>query len=160
MYMKLGRTIVAGIVGGAMVLAVIGGVGRLGGSHADLCALTGVIVTGRTDSIGWLTGCAAQLTVAVIAALVYAAIFEWVTRRAGAMVGAAIAVPHVTLAGLAVGFLPVSRVIAAGRTPPGFFLEALGPVMVLTFVCAHLLFGTGVGLVYGQTHEQRSTRPG
>ncbi len=147
--MKISRAIVAGVVGGALVLAVVGLAGRLGGSHADLCALTGVILTGRADAVGWLAGCAAQLAVAVTAALVYAALFEHVTRRGGALVGVAIAVPHATVAGLAVGLLPVARLNDAGITPPGMFLEHRGVWMVAAFVLAHLLFGTMVGLLYG-----------
>lgn len=155
--MKLGRAIGAGIVGGIVVVAALEVVGLLTGSNADLCTLGGVILTGRRDVIGWLTGAAAQLIIAAIAGVVYAAIFETVTRRAGALIGLAIAVPHAVVAGLAIGFVPVSRLIDAGIGPPGAFMEYRGAWVVATFVLAHLAFGTLMGSLYGTAQHARDT---
>lgn len=149
MPLNLRRAITAGVVGYILVVAVVAFAGRLSGSDADLCALAGALVTGRDDSVAWLTGCAVQLLVAVVAALAYAAIFEWITRRAGALIGLAIAVPHAVAAGLAVGFLPAAPLIGLGITPPGAFLEYRGGWVVAAFVLAHLMFGTIAGVLYG-----------
>jgi hypothetical protein len=133
--------------------------GLLTGANADLFALGGVILTGRRDAIGWLTGAAAQLIIAAIAGVVYAVIFEIVTRRAGALIGFAIAVPHAVVAGLAIGFIPVSRLIDAGIGPPGAFMEYRGAWVVATFVLAHLAFGTLMGSLYGTAqHAPHTTR--
>ena len=108
--------------------------GWITGANSDLCSLGGVILTGRLDAIGWLAGAAAQLVVAIVAAIVYAVIFEFVTRRAGPLIGLAIAVPHVIVAGLAMGFIPAFPLIDAGIGPPGAFMEYRGRWVIATFV--------------------------
>lgn len=151
--MKLWRAIVVGLGAGVLAIVVIRLAGWLAGSDGDLCALVGVAVTGRTDTTSWLIGCAVQLGVAIVAAIVYAGIFEWVTRRAGALVGLVVAVPHVVIAGLSVGFLPGVRLFDAGVLPPGAFLEYRGIIALCGFIAAHLLFGVVVGQLYGRTRH-------
>jgi hypothetical protein len=153
MIVRLGRAISAGIAAGIVVVVAMYVVGWITGTNADLCGLGGVILTGRLDAIGWLAGAAAQLAVAIVAAIVYAAIFELVTRRAGPLIGLAIAVPHVIVAGLAMGFVPAWRLIDAGIGPPGAFMEFCGPWVLATFVLAHLAFGALVGKLYGNAHH-------
>lgn len=155
--MRLGRAVGAGIIGGIVVVTAVKVAGLLSDANADLCALGGVILTGRRDAVGWLTGAAAQLIVAAIAGIVYATIFEKVTRRSGALIGFAIAVPHAVVAGLAIGFVPVSRLIDAGIGPPGAFMEYRGAWVVATFVLAHLAFGTLMGSLYGTAQHARDT---
>lgn len=155
--MKIGRAIVAGIVGCIVVIVALIVVGWIAGTDADLCRLGGVILTGRLDAVGWLAGAVAQLVIAIIAALVYAAIFEFVTRRAGPLIGLAIAVPHVIVAGLAMGFIPASPLIDAGIGPPGAFMEYRGPWVIATFVLAHLVFGALVGRLYGSVRHAPAT---
>jgi hypothetical protein len=128
-------------------------IGWITGANSDLCMFTGVVLTGRLDAIGWLAGAAAQLAIAIIAAIVYALIFELVTRRAGPLIGLAIAVPHAIVAGLAMGFVPASRLIDSGIGPPGAFMEFRGPWVIVTFVLAHLAFGALVGKLYGSAHH-------
>jgi hypothetical protein len=151
--MKTGRAIVAGIAGSIVVVIAMCVVGWLTGTNSDLCRLGGVVLTGRLDAIGWLAGAAAQLAIAIIAALVYAAIFELVSRRAGPLIGLAIAVPHAIVAGLAMGFIPATPLIEAGVGVPGAFMEFYGPWVVATFVLAHLAFGALVGKLYGRARH-------
>jgi len=146
---KTGRAITAGIVGGIIVVIALIVVGWITGASSDLCRLGGVILTGRLDVVGWLAGALAQLVIAIIAAIDYAVIFEFVTRRAGPLIGLAVAVPHVIVAGLAMGFLPAAPMIDAGIGPPGAFMEFRGPWVIVTFVLAHLVFGALVGKLYG-----------
>ena len=153
MQLRVGRAVAAGIAGGILVVAAVRVAGWLVASDADLCTLGGAVLLGRTDAVGWLVGAAAQLLIAIIAALVYALVFECVTRRAGALIGLAIAVPHVVIAGLAVGFVPAARMLELGIGPPGAFLEYRGGWVVATFVLAHLAFGTIVGAWYGTTRH-------
>lgn len=134
-------------------MATVAFAGRVTGSMADLCALAGAVITGRDDALAWVVGGAAQLLVAVIAALAYAAVFEWVTRRGGALIGFAVAIPHAVVAGLVVGFLPVARMLDAGITPPGAFLEYRGAWTVAAFILAHLVFGVAVGALYGKARH-------
>jgi hypothetical protein len=150
---KTARAITAGIVGGIVVVMALIVVGWISGASSDLCRLGGVILTGRLDAVGWLAGAAAQLVIAIIAAIIYAAIFEFVTGRAGALIGLALAVPHVIVAGLAIGFVPASRLIDAGIGPPGAFMEYRGPWVIAAFVLAHLAFGALVGKLYGRAQH-------
>ena len=151
--MRIGRAISAGIVGGIVVVLALCVIGWITRANSDLCMLGGVVLTGRLDAIGWLAGAEAQFVVAIIAAIVYATIFEFVTRRAGPLIGLAIALPHAIVAGLAMGFIPASRLIDAGIGPPGAFMEYRGPWVVATFVLAHLAFGALVGKLYGNAHH-------
>jgi hypothetical protein len=157
MIMKLDRAIGAGIAGGIIVVAAIGVAGWITRANVDLCRLGGVILTGRMDAVGWLAGAVVQLVIAIIAAIIYAAIFEWVTRRSGPLIGLAIAVPHVIVAGLAIGFVPAWRLIEAGIGPPGAFMEYRGPWVLMTFVLAHLVFGALVGKLYGRAQHAPAT---
>jgi uncharacterized membrane protein len=157
--MRIRRLIFSGIVGGIVAVAIIVVTERLAGSTIDICTIAGVLVTGRTDPAGWLVGFVVQLVIAVIAAFVYAALFEWVTRRPGSLVGLAIAIPHTIVAGLSVGFLPGDSLLARDVPPSGAFLEYEGWWAVLAFVGAHLVFGVLIGLMYGKTrHAIPSTR--
>ena len=151
--MRVSRVFLSGIVGCIVAVAIMVIAARLSGSAADICTLTGAAAIGRTDALGWFVGFIVQVVVAVIAAFVYARIFEWVTRRAGALIGLAIAVPHVVIAGLSVGFLPAAPLVAHGIAPAGAFLEYEGGWAVVAFVCAHLAFGFLVGLLYGKTRH-------
>src|SRR5947209_7281406 len=128
--MKLGRTVVASLVGCCVVVVAMVVVGAISRTDADLCALGGAVIAGRDDTMGWLIGCASQVVVAVIAGLVYAFIFEWIVRRAGAIVGLAVAIPHAVIAGIGVGFLPVTGILEAGMSPPGAFLEYRGSLVI------------------------------
>lgn len=147
--MKVSRAIVSGVIGGVLVIAILFAAGLASRQDADLCALLGNSLTGATGALPWTIGLAAQLAVAIAAALLYAIIFEWVTRRAGVVVGLAIALAHTIIAGLAVGFLPAAHLLSRGVSPPGAFLEYRGFIVAGAFVAAHLLFGVIVGGAYG-----------
>ncbi len=157
--MKLSRAILAAILGCIVVLLVVWLAGRLTNADSDLSALAGAVVTAGNDPAAWLVGLAIQIVIAMLAALVYAALFEGVTRRAGALVGLAIAVPHAVIAGLVVGFLPAAPLAGAGIMPPGAFLEYRGLWCVAGFVAAHLAFGAILGAVYGATRHTSEVAP-
>jgi hypothetical protein len=153
MHMRSRRAVLAGVVGGITVLAIVWAGGYASGANADLVALTAAIVLGRVTIATWIVGLCAQLAIAIVAALLYAAVFEWITRRAGVLIGLAIAVPHVVVAGLAVGFLPGDRLIGAGIAPPGAFYEYRGFWCLAAFIAGHLVFGSIVGAMYGPTRH-------
>jgi hypothetical protein len=151
--MKLWRAVGIGVLGDAIVMAVVWLGGRMGGTSADLAGLTAACATGRADGSAWLLGLVLQLVLGACAALVYAALFEWLFERAGAWLGLAVAVPHAVIAGLIVGFLPADRLMAAGVMPPGAFYEFRGGWCIVAFVVAHLAFGWLVGAAYGATRH-------
>ena len=148
--MKTSRAIAAGVLGTVIVIVVVWIGGLVAGHDADLCALLGASILADRGMWPWLLGAALQVVIGVVAAIVYAAIFEWVTRRAGGVVGFLVALGHSVIAGLAVGFLPATHLIEAATAPPGAFMEYRGPFVVVAFVIAHLAFGTLIGLLYGR----------
>jgi len=152
--MKLLHAVAAGVAGAVLVYLIVFAAGALSSNDADLCLLTGASLTGRLGGWSWIIGAAGQLIVATAAAIVYAAIFEWVTRRAGAVIGFIIALGHVVVAGIAVGFMPASRLIADDIAPPGAFMEYRGLLVVAGFILAHLAYGTLVGTLYGRTRHR------
>lgn len=152
--MKLLRAVAAGILGAVLVYLIVLASGVLSSRYADLCLLSGASLTGELGPGTWLIGAAGQLVVAVVAAIVYAVIFEWVTRRAGPVVGFIVALGHVVVAGIAVGFMPAGRLLAADVAPPGAFMEYRGLLVVGGFILAHLAFGTLVGVLYGRPRHR------
>jgi hypothetical protein len=151
--MRIRRAVLAGLLGAAIVYVIVWSAGRLARQPADLCLLLGGSVTADDGAATWMLGAIGQLVIGMIAALVYAAIFEWVTQRAGAIVGLVVALGHVVVAGIATGFLPARQLIDAGIDPPGAFLEYRGVVVVAAFVLAHVLFGTLIGALYGRVRH-------
>ena len=151
--MKLVHAIVAGLVGTAVVLLVAWGVGRLTHADGDLCALAASVVFGVVNTLTWWAGLILQLIFGVVVAIGYAAVFEWITRRAGFLLGLAIGIPHAIVAGIGVGSLPASRMIDAGIMPPGAFYEYRGAWSIVAFVLAHVAFGCIMGAAYGQTRH-------
>lgn len=151
--MNVGRAIAAGVIGAVIVYLIVYVAGSLSGTDADLCLLSGASLTGSAGALSWLFGAIGQLVIAVIATLVYAAIFEWVTRRAGAVVGFLVAIGHVVIAGIGIGFLPAQSLVHADLWPPGAFMEYRGLVVLIGFIIAHLVFGTLVGAMYGRVHH-------
>lgn len=154
--MKSLRVVLASTLGAIVVVAIVFAAGVANGHRADLCQLVGSSITGSMDAWSWTIGALVQLLIAVIAGIVYAGIFEWVTSRAGAAIGAVVALGHVVFAGLAVGFLPATRLIDASIAPPGAFMEYRGGLVVLAFVAAHVAFGAIVGALYGRPCHARA----
>lgn len=148
--MKLTRAIGAGLIGAVLVWVIVLVGGMISKNHADLCLLLGASITGSADAASWITGAVGQLVLGAVSGVVYAAIFEWVTRRAGAVVGFVVGLAHVVVAGIATGFLPAQRLLDASIQPPAAFLEYRGLAALIAFIIAHLAFGTFVGAVYGR----------
>lgn len=156
--MKIGRCVFIGIAGCILVLILVWIGGLLSRSDGDLAALTGAILFARDGWAAWAGGFVAQLVLGVVAAIVYAACFEWVTQRAGIWIGLAIGVGHALFAGVALGFVPAERVIAAGLMPPGAFCEYRGPWCIVAVVAAHLVFGGLAGRAYGAPRHAYTRR--
>jgi len=154
--MKPGRTLLIGVVGALLAVGIERLAGLVAGRDADLCLLVGALLTRSVTLSAILLGCASQLVVAIISAYIYAFIFEYVTRRAGALVGFIIGLGHVVVGGLVVGLMPGDRLMDAGVMPPGAFMEYRGAVVLIGFLLAHLAFGTFVGATYGPTVHRAS----
>jgi hypothetical protein len=157
--MKLARAIGSGLLGGGVAGVVFcAGIWPLH-ANSDVVALFGVMIVSGGGVVAWLIGCMVQLVVAAIVGVIYAVVFEWVTRRSGALVGLLIAIPHLVVAGLAMGFIPMGGG-ELGVGHPGAFLEYRGALAIVVFVIAHLLYGITVGVAYGRPrHALPAERP-
>lgn len=153
--MKLSRAVIAGVLGALVVLLIVAVGGRVQGawSDGDLCGITAAALFLRSGGVAWWGGLATQLVIGAVAGVVYGALFEWVTAHAGAWIGLVIGVGHAAVAGIAMGFVPAQRLIAARVMPPAAFLEYRGVWCVLAFVLAHVVFGTLQGWLYGRTRH-------
>ncbi|HKN65153.1 MAG TPA: hypothetical protein VJW73_02695 [Gemmatimonadaceae bacterium] len=155
--MKLSRAVVSGVLGAVLVYVIVRVAGALASEPSDLCTLLGSSLTGTDNMWTWLLGATAQLVLGIVASLVYASIFEWVTQRAGAPIGLLVALVHVVVAGIGTGFLPAGRLIEAGLAPPGAFMEYRGIAVASAFVIAHLAFGMIIGALYGRPRQKIRT---
>ena len=156
--MKFSRVVIAGVLGAVLVYAIVRVTGALTSMPADLCELLGSSITAADSVWTWLLGGVVQLALGIVSSFVYAAIFEWVTQRAGAAVGLLVGIAHVVVAGVATGFLPAGRLIEAGLAPPGAFMEYRGILVVVAFAVAHLAFGMTVGALYGRPLHKINAR--
>ena len=151
--MKLTRAVLSGLIGAVMVWIIVFVAGMIARTDSDLCVLSGASITGTATTWSWIAGAISQLILGAIASVVYAAIFEWVTRRAGATVGFVIGLAHAVVAGIGIGFLPAQQLITASVQPPAAFLEYRGWIPVIGFIVAHVAFGTLVGAMYGRVRH-------
>ncbi len=151
--MKLSRALSLGVAGSGLILIVLWIGGQIAGTEADLCTVTAALLFGDTGPAAWVGALGIQLLLGGIAAVVYAGFFEYVAERAGALLGLAVAVPHVLFAGLVVGFLPASPMIDVGVMPPGAFYEYRGLWCIAAFIIGHLAFGLLAGMGYGATRH-------
>ncbi|MDC0743477.1 hypothetical protein [Polyangium mundeleinium] len=147
--MKVGKAFFAGIVGGAAMTLIIAAA-RAAGASADVAQLLGTLPGNAPSSLSWLVGFLVTIMMSGLIGIAYGAVFETITRSAGAATGLKVSLVHLVLAGIFVGLVGVMHplvpeVVAA----PGFFMSRYGGLGILSFVAAHLAFGAIVGALYG-----------
>ena len=148
--MKVRRALAAGAVAALAAVTVAGLVRWFGGlGQGPVEPLGQLLLPDGWIGWVWLTGAVAHVAAGAVLALGYAAVFEWVTRRGGTLVGLALAVPQALAGGLALAFLPVLRPATFAANPPGAFLEYGGAGAMVTFVVFVGVYGALVGLLYG-----------
>ncbi|HKO15180.1 MAG TPA: hypothetical protein VJU87_03020 [Gemmatimonadaceae bacterium] len=155
--MKWARAVVAGIIGALAVVALFALARWVLGVNANVSTTLGsIVLPARYGALlGWIAGAIAQLILGAVAGIIYGLIFEYVTRRAGWLVGGLIGIAHALFAGVAIGFLPM-RMAGGSPAAPGAFLEYRGAWAVVVLVVVHVIFGVLVGALYGATHHAAS----
>lgn len=146
---RLGAALRAGLLGAIAVLIVEIVSIRILGVDVNLSALIGALLLDQIGSGPWLIGAAVQIILGLIAGIIYAAIFEWITHRASWWIGLLIGFGHAAVAGLALGYLTLLRGPTRAFIPSGSFLIYHGAWAVLLVTVAHLVFGTVAGATYG-----------
>jgi hypothetical protein len=156
--MKVGKAIIAGLVGG-VAMTILAWLVRLAGLPMNAEMMLGSMVSSSPGATTWLIGFLMHLTISALIALAYAWGFERVTHRAGAVVGLGFAVIHVIIAGIVMAMIPAIHPMIPEQMPaPGAFMANMGGTFVALFVIEHLLYGAIVGALYGPV-EHPAGRP-
>jgi hypothetical protein len=157
--MKVGKAIIAGVVGG-VAMTVLAWLVRQAGLQMNAEMMLGSMVSSSPGMTTWLIGFMMHLLISALIALAYAWGFERVTHRAGALVGLGFAVIHVTIAGMVMAMIPAMHPMIPERMPaPGAFLSNMGGTFVALFVIEHLFYGAIVGAMYGPVEHPAAGRP-
>lgn len=152
--MNVGKAFFAGIVGGAAMTLILMAA-RAAGASADVAQILGTLPGNAPSSLSWLVGFLVTIMMSGLIGIAYGAVFETVTRSAGAATGLKVSLVHLALAGIFVGLVGamhplVPEVVAS----PGFFMSRYGGLGILAFVAAHLAFGAIVGALYGKVTNE------
>lgn len=151
--MNTGRAFLAGVVGGAVMSAMMA-VARAMGMEAKLELLLGTMLGIEPGPTAWIIGFGMHLVISGLIALLYALGFEYVTHRAGWLIGAAFAIIHILIGGVFMGMVPMMHPQVPGElSPPGAFMSNLGVMGVMAFVMLHLIYGAIVGTMYTVVHR-------
>jgi hypothetical protein len=146
---KVGKAILAGIIGG-LAMTALAWLARATGIDLNGEMMLGTM-TGNAPGPGtWTVGLMMHLVLSALIALLYAAGFEGVTRRAGAGIGLGFSLVHIIIGGVVMGMIQAVHPMIPEQMPaPGAFLMNMGPTIVALFVVEHLMYGTIVGALYG-----------
>jgi hypothetical protein len=152
--MKVGKAIIAGVLGG-VAMTVLGWLVRQAGLQMNAEMMLGTMV-GPPGFGAWLAGFGIHLMLSALIAVAYASGFEYVTHRAGAVVGLGFAVIHVVIAGMVMAMIPAMHPMIPEQMPaPGVFMANMGGTFAALFVIEHLLYGAIVGAAYGPVAHAR-----
>jgi hypothetical protein len=144
--MNTGKAIGAGIAG-AIAMSILMAVARFMGMNVNLEMMLGTMLLGP-GTAAWIIGFGMHLAMGAIFGLIYAAIFENVTHRAGAGTGMLVSIGHILVAGLAMAVIPVIHPMMPPMDAPGLFMSGMGAAGIGLFIVEHLLFGAIVGAMY------------
>ena len=147
--MKYGKAFGAGVLG-AVVMTVMMAVARAMGMPANLEMMLGTMMGGPPSAAKWVIGFIIHLVDGGIFALIYAVGFEYLTHRAGWLVGAGFGFIRSLVAGLFMAMMPAMHPLIPEAMPaPGAFMSNLGLMGVIAEIMLHLIYGAIVGAMYG-----------
>ncbi|MGM0575188.1 MAG: hypothetical protein ACQEXJ_05610 [Myxococcota bacterium] len=151
------KAMYAGVLG-AMVMTVVMAIARGLGMAVNLEMMLGALITESVTTGTWVLGLCIHVVAGAVFGLVYAAVFEYVTHRAGWGLGLGIGAVHTLVSGVVLGALPMVHPLMPGfLDPPGMFMANLGVLGVAAFAALHLIFGALVGASYepiSQAHRR------
>lgn len=152
--MNTGKAFVAGVIGGAVMSALMW-MGRLMGMPANLEMMLGTMIM-EPGTTAWILGLVMHLMISGLIALIYAWVFEHVTHRAGWLVGAGFGIVHAIIGGMVMGMMPAMHPrMPDPMMPPGAFLSNLGPMGVVAEFVLHIVYGAIVGAIYAPVLRAR-----
>jgi len=154
--MKTGKAFLAGVVGGAVMSAIMLMARTLMGMDVKLELLLGTMIGLQPGQAAWIIGFVMHLMISGLIAIAYAWAFENVLPRANAGAGVLVSVVHILIAGVFMGLMPMMHPLVPEMMPgPGFFMLNLGVMGLVAFVMLHVIFGAIVGAMYGPVLHPR-----
>jgi hypothetical protein len=151
--MNYSKAFLAGVTGGAVMSLIITLVRVLGIMDVNLAIMEGSMVLGTASAAAWILGLIMHLIISGLIALLYAAGFEYLTHRAGWLIGLAISLIHIVIAGLFFGIVPAMHPLMPDQIPPpGIFMSNKGIMGVLAFFMLHMIYAAVVGAIYRPVH--------
>lgn len=159
--MKTGKAFLSGVVGGAVMSAIMFMARTVVGMEVKLELLLGTMIGLEPGTTAWLVGFVMHLMISGGIALAYAWVFENVLHRASWQTGLLVSLAHIVVAGVFMGMMPMVHPLVPEVMPgPGFFMLNLGAMGLAAFVMLHLLFGAIVGAMYGPVlHPRGDVKP-
>lgn len=155
--MNFDRAIIGGVLGGLIMSAVMA-IGRAFGVSLQWELILGSMVAPTPGVNPWQVGFLLDLAFSCVLALIYAVVFENLTRRASVGLGVMLGMAHAMASGLLMGYITLLQPYPRSIPAPGFFMLGGGPWAAVFFIVAHLGFGAVVGAVY-RVHEDSRPSP-
>jgi hypothetical protein len=149
--MRVGLAFLAGVIGGAVMIALVAIARAAGITDLNLGILWGSMITGNATAGTWVLGALIHLIVSGLIALIYAAVFEairgsnWFTGLIGGAV-------HAVIGGLLFAALPGTPGFIRD---PGAFAINYGSATAALFIVGHLIYGIIVGGMYTPVHTHK-----
>lgn len=160
--MNFGKAFLAGVVGGA-VMTVMVAMGRMiGMTQMNLEMALGSMMTQTISTMSWVMGLVMHLIISGLIACLYAVGFEYVTHRAGWLIGVGFSIIHIIIGGTVMGMMGNIHPMMVQAAPPppgrllapGFFATNFGMMTTMAFVVLHLIYGAIVGAMYTPVHGE------
>lgn len=157
--MNFGRAFLAGVVGGLIMTIIMAFVRTTMMPDANPEMMLGTMTGSAPGMATWIMGLIIHLVVSGMIALVYAVGFEYVTHRAGVLIGLGFAIIHIIIGGIVMGVMPMMHpMIPEQMPPPGAFMLGMGAMGAGLFVLEHFIYGAIVGAMYVPVHSQIGAR--
>ena len=156
--LKWKRALLAGLAGAFVALLLLLAAWWL--LRFDFIA--GDALRGALPTFSWLRlGAAAAVALAggPFVALSYAIVFEYITRRSGWVLGAAMGIVHALIVWLGCGLVPWLFPRVAASFADAFGLLFFGAPIMIAFGLAHICYGTIVGGLYGEPLHPFESEP-
>ena len=155
--MNFGKAFLAGVVGGLVMTIIMAFVRATMMPGANPEMMWGTMMGGAPGMATWIIGLIIHLVISGVIALVYALGFEFVTHRAGVLIGLGFAIIHMIIGGM--GLMPMMHPMIPEQMPaPGAFMSGMGAMGAGLFVLEHFIYGAIVGVMYVPVHSQTGAR--
>lgn len=145
------KAFIAGIVGAALMAAIIGMAIETGFHVLDFSMMWGTLFGLPIGTAAWMIGFGIDLLVGGLFALLYAVVFK-AFSGAGLLRGGAIGIVHALITGLLIALLPlVHPLMNNGKMMiPGPYFSRHGLAGVLFYFAIHIVYGATVGWLYAR----------